>query len=244
MDEPRVSNDALQFEQADYGHDAPTALTCGACGREIGSVYYEAGGRTLCEMCRLALTSFQASRPGTIGVLKAIGAGLGAGVVGWLLYYGVLKLSGYEFGLIAIVVGWAVGRAVRWGSGGRGGWVYQTIAVIITYFTIVSTAVPVLFEAAREQAAKEVGAVTPATTPAPAASPGAPSAEAPAAAGSPGVALAWFVGFILILPFLQGFENIMGIAILGFGVFEAWRINKRLSIVVTGPFTPGRRSGA
>jgi hypothetical protein len=116
--------------------------------------------------------------------------------------------------------------------------------VIITYVTIVSTSVPVLFEAAREQAAKEVGAATPATTPAPAASPGAAPADAPAAEASFGVALAWFVGFILILPFLQGFENIMGIAILGFGVFEAWRVNKRLSIVVTGPFTPGRRPGA
>jgi hypothetical protein len=55
------------------------------------------------------------------------------------------------------------------------------------------------------------------------------------------VSLALFSALILALPFLQGFSNIMGIAILGFGVFEAWRINRRLSIEITGPFTPGPR---
>ncbi len=213
MDESAASGGSLQFDRADYGHDAPPTMACGACGREIGSVYFEAGGKTICEMCRHGLEAFQASRPGATGVLKAIGAGFGAAIAGWLLYYAVLKLSGYEFGLIAIVVGWAVGRAVRWGSGGRGGWVYQTMAVAITYITIVSSSVPSVIDAIRAQ-----------------------GAEVP----SP----AFFAGFVLLLPFLQGFENLMGIAILGFGVFEAWRVNKRLSIVVTGPFSPGRRPGA
>jgi hypothetical protein len=179
-------------------------------------VYYEAGGQTLCEACRQNLTAFEASRPGAAGALKAIGAGLGAGVAGWLLYYAVLRLSGYEFGLIAIVVGWAVGRAVRWGSGGRGGWQFQAIAVVITYVSIVSTAVPMVLQGMAAQAG------------------GAPAQVAIAA-------LPMFAALILALPFLQGFSNIMGIAILGFGVYEAWRINRRLAIEVSGPFTPGPR---
>ena len=40
--------------------------------------------------------------------------------------------------LIAIVVGLFVGRAVRWGSGGRGGRLYQGLAVVLTYLAIVS----------------------------------------------------------------------------------------------------------
>jgi hypothetical protein len=39
-------------------------------------------------------------------------------------------------------------------------------------------------------------------------------------------------------PFLGGFDPI-GWAIIAFGLFEAWKLNRRLSFEVSGPFTAG-----
>ena len=46
--------------------------------------------------------------------------------------------------MVAIAVGFMVGTAVRKGSGGRGGWAYQTLAIALTYLAIVSTYVPLV----------------------------------------------------------------------------------------------------
>jgi hypothetical protein len=51
-------------------------------------------------------------------------------------YFAVLRMTGSYYGLISILVGVMVGAAVRAGSRRRGGWVYQTLAVFLTYFSI------------------------------------------------------------------------------------------------------------
>jgi len=38
----------------------------------------------------------------------------------------------------------------------------------------------------------------------------------------------------LAAPFLAGASNIMGIIIIGIGLYEAWKFNKR--VIVNGPF--------
>lgn len=38
-------------------------------------------------------------------------------------------------------------------------------------------------------------------------------------------------------PFLSAKENILGPLIIGFGLYQAWRINKKVVIEFTGPFT-------
>lgn len=77
-------------------------------------------------------------------VLQATALGTLAAIGGSLLYFGVAALTGREFGLVAIAVGFMVGTAVRKGSGGRGGWAYQTLAIALTYLAIVSTYVPLV----------------------------------------------------------------------------------------------------
>jgi hypothetical protein len=37
-------------------------------------------------------------------------------------------------------------------------------------------------------------------------------------------------------PFLAGFENIIGLVIIAFGLYQAWKMNKRNPVVITGPF--------
>ncbi|MGH9308137.1 MAG: hypothetical protein ACRD1U_02100, partial [Vicinamibacterales bacterium] len=163
--------------------------------------------------------------------------------LGTVLYYGVLALTGYEFGLIAIVVGYAVGLAVRWGSRGRGGWAYQGLAMALTYLSIVSAYVPSIVEAIRSQNAAQTSSA-PANAGAVASVPAAaPLASASAEQGSdarPGIgaaimALLILIAFACAAPFLAGIQNAIGLIIIGIGLYEAWKLNRPVSFEITGP---------
>jgi hypothetical protein len=235
-DTPGDSTTGLQFDRAEY-QSAPGGLVCAMCQQEIARTYYEANGRTLCERCRYATADFMSSTPGAEGLLKAAGAGLGAAVAGAIIYYVVLVATNRIFGLIAVLVGYMVGRAVRWGTGNRGGWRYQALAVVLTYVAIVSAYAPLLFkgmaEAGRQHAAQTATATAGAATPAPQANnPRAPGV------GTVVVALGLVGAILLASPFLGGFDPI-GWAIIAFGLYEAWKLNRRVSFEISGPFTAG-----
>jgi len=70
-----------------------------------------------------------------------------AALAGAVLYYVVVRLTGLNIGLIAIVVGLMVGGGVRAGSGHRGGRFYQLLAIFLTYCSIVAMNVPLVVEA-------------------------------------------------------------------------------------------------
>jgi hypothetical protein len=49
------------------------------------------------------------------------------------------------------------------------------------------------------------------------------------------IGVAVLVAIVCAAPFLVGFSNIIGWIIIGIGVYEAWKINKRRVFAVTGP---------
>ena len=146
----------LQLERAEFTQDkaltqdkAPAA-TCRLCASNLGQSYYAVNGQPVCRMCCERVRQDTNRGTSLTRGLRASGAGAVAALAGAILYYAILAITGYEFGLIAIVVGLMVGKAVNWGGGGRGGWRYQTVAVVLTYLAIVSAYIPPLFEAIRK----------------------------------------------------------------------------------------------
>jgi hypothetical protein len=257
------SSDELRFDKADVAAGAGS-LACLACQRPLHDVYFEINGQPACERCRYEVESDQSRGSGVGRFARAlVGGGFGA-LVGSGIYYAVLALTGFEVGLVAIVVGFLVGAGVRWGSGGRGGWAYQGLAVALTYVAIVSTYVPLVFEelgnmdtteVAEGQALGTTAAAVPAATVEGSSTGTAPSgatldgetAEATPAeevpdltAGQAVVALALFSLLMLALPFLGGFENIVGLFIIGIGLFQAWAMNRRQPLLIEGPFQVGK----
>jgi hypothetical protein len=247
--------DELQFDKADVTEESTGPLVCHVCQRHLYDVYFEVDAQPSCEMCRYELESERSRGSGPGRFARALLAGGFAGLVGAGLYYAVLALTGYEVGLVAIVVGFLVGFGVRWGSRGHGGWPYQVLAVAITYVAIVSTYVPFIFEEIQEMNATEVAAESTPGVVAEAALEVPPDAGAVPASGgesasleleeeiTPGqamVALALFGVFVLAIPFLGGFQNILGILIIGFGLYQAWKINQRQPLVIEGPFQVGK----
>jgi hypothetical protein len=139
-----AAGDALQFDTAE--HTTPeVAMSCAACTRPIQSVYHQAAGKTVCSSCRARL---EAVGGGNFG--KAILFGSVAGAAGWAIYFAILKITNYEIGIIAVLVGYMVGRAVNVGSGGRGGRSYQILAAMLTYVAITATYVPLIMASAAE----------------------------------------------------------------------------------------------
>ena len=54
-----------------------------------------------------------------------------------------------------------------------------------------------------------------------------------------GVFLLFVLAIAFAAPFLGGFENIMGIVIIGIALYEAWKINRKVPLEVTGPHRVG-----
>jgi hypothetical protein len=42
--------------------------------------------------------------------------------------------------------------------------------------------------------------------------------------------------FAFLSPIFSGFENLIGLVIIGIGLYEAWKLNKREVFEITGPF--------
>jgi hypothetical protein len=134
--------DDLQFERAEF--DAAAAKACTGCHQPIAGAYFDVNGQPFCEACTMSIRQAHGHSPGGAAFVRALGAGLIAGAVGSTLYYLVEKISGYQLSIIAIAVGFLVGRAVRWATGGRGGVTYQVLAVVLTYTAIAFSWVPFL----------------------------------------------------------------------------------------------------
>jgi len=251
--EPPADQPPIQFDKAEL---AGGVANCTSCRAPITGTYYEANGNVVCARCRAQLSFDEAQGSGLGRFVKASFFGTLAAALGSAIYYGVAALTNMEFGLIAILVGVMVGAAVKRGSRGRGGWLYQGLAIFLTYGSIVSTYIPPILKAFKEQSEKQQAAATsPAPQPAPSPVPG-PTAQPvaamqPAAAPSPepklpggplvGVflALAFLLALAFAAPFLAGVENIMGIIIIFIGLYEAWKINRRVPLVINGPYRVG-----
>jgi hypothetical protein len=232
----------LQFDRAQFDGDA-SQPGCAVCHAALYGSYFEVNGHTVCEACCYKLREAQPTGSRSGRALRAIAGGVGAGLAGAILYWLILALTGYEFSLIAIVVGYGVGRAVRWGSGGRGGRAYQALAIALTYLAIVSAYVPlmvteILKQKPTVQAAPAEETVLPAST-----SNDAANAQPPAQNTKRGSISGLLIGlgFLLLLacaaPFLAGVQNIIGLVIIGIGMYQAWKLNRRMPLVITGPHT-------
>jgi hypothetical protein len=234
----------LQFEKAEYS-DAASATACAGCQGTLADSYYALGDQILCRGCAERLRAELADQGSPAARLgRALGAGLGAAVVGTLIYYGVLAITGYEFGLIAIAVGYGVGLAVRWGARRRGGWAYQALAMGLTYLSIVSAYIPPIIQEIRKAnverpaagtAADQTPANAVAVVDAAAKTPASQEPDEPTSAGQMFVAVAFLFLLACAAPFLAGAENIIGLVIIGVGLYEAWKLNRRVSFEISGP---------
>jgi hypothetical protein len=227
-----------QFETMEP-RDGAEQGTCSACGRGIPDTYYEAAGRVFCEPCRDAVAAALTGGSGVARLSKALVFGTAAAAASAVVWYAIVKLTGYELGIIAVAVGFAVGGAVRMGAERRGGWAYQTIAVVLTYLAIAASYVPLVVEEFREEATNAANRTSAAD----------PAADATSSPIPPEIdEKALLLGAVVLsftMPVLQATEGtgFIGLLIVCFALYEAWKINKRQAIAFSGPFRLQRAAG-
>jgi hypothetical protein len=186
------------FERAEM--PAASAQTCATGEHAVTATYYTINGRPICEPCR---ERFEQERGGRGSFGAALAFGLGAAVAGAAIYYGIVAATGYELGLVAIVVGVLVGKAVRRGAGARSGWQYRGLAVFLTYLAMTATYVPLVL--------KQSGVHT--------------------------LLGACLLSLMLPALMLVDFSNLIGLIILGIGLYEAYKLSAPPRFVLEGPFT-------
>ena len=239
--------DNLQFDRAELTPAAAGmtgTMACKACGSLLSDTYYVLNGHIVCTRCRHTAEE-EWNRGGAAGrFTKALGLGLLAMIGCSFVWYLVLKATDAQWGILAVIVGLAIGAAVRKGSNGRGGWRYQALAIFLTYTAIVSSYVPLIIGEMRNRGGQVTtntladSTVTTETTAS--TTPTLESKTAKSSASKIGP-LGFAVGAVILIavlyatPFLAGVQNLLGLLIIGFALYQAWKMNRRADLKVSGP---------
>ena len=149
METPNTPNASeLQFTTSESLNESrgSAGLSCAACNRSILDTYFAIGNQVLCAPCKTAATA-PPTGSGFVRFLKAVLFGTAAGLLGAAIWYGIRIVTHFEIGLIAVLVGFLVGKAIHIASGRRGGIGYQILAILITYCCIAANYVPDVYQA-------------------------------------------------------------------------------------------------
>jgi hypothetical protein len=248
----------LQFDHAERA-GATAGSACAVCKQPITTSYFEINGKIACARCRGRILSVWNRGSSAQRGAKAAGLGTLAAALGAAVYFGIAALTGYEFGLIAVLVGLAVGLAVRKGSGGRGGWRYQVLAMFLTYSAVVATDSGLIARELRKDLRARVDSLKARGVPDSSARLAAVAAELPARADPtaprrpvrprPGP-LAFLLGLALLAtlayaaPIMIGIGSPLHLLIAAFALYEAWKLNRGAAFTVTGPYSIAARAAS
>src|SRR5262249_21022939 len=171
-DPSELSGGDLQFQKAEFVSPRQQ-FVCDFCRTVIADTYYHVGGAVTCPSCAQPRLLIQGRPEGRGTFLKAALFGAGAAFAGSILYF-LVSLTGFQFSIIAIVVGVMVGKAIRYVTRGRSSLRYRLLAVFLTYAAITTSSLPSMIAAAgkrKHNAATESASAAPASAPAPATKP-------------------------------------------------------------------------
>lgn len=228
----------LQFDRAEPTAAAPAGTACVICKRPLAESYYEVNGKIVCPSCRARVLAAREAGTPAGRFARALLLGLGAALLGAALYFGVALATGYELGLIAVVMGFLVGGAVRKGSNGRGGWRYQTLAILLTYASVVAADGSIVVREFRQEWRAKADSVRRVAREAGPDSVAATAVSADSAPKKVGVAVAFALlfAFALAAPILIGISSPIHLLIVAFALYEAWKLNRAVPFNITGPY--------
>lgn len=263
--------DDLQFDRAvDASAASVGSVVCSKCNAPIRMYYYHVDGETACSTCKLSIERASGG-PGKSGpgMLKAVLYGLGAAIVGAMIYYAVMEYLDLEIGVVAILIGFMVGYAIRNATASQGGRKFQILAAALTYFAVALAYAPFSLRGTTESgqesavadstgagsdgqalASTAVGAevvdeATAVDSEAEDASPTSATSVEPGQLGAAQVAPGVGGGllFVLLLPIVVIIgsmpSGLISALIIGIGIRQAWSMTAGAHVLITGPFKVG-----
>ena len=248
----------LQFDRLEPTSDrtpdtaAPNTegIVCSGCNSVMFDEYYSIGGKPICASCRASVETTRATSRTPKAFLKALAFALGAALAGAAVYYAVMEFLDLEIGIVAILIGWLVGRAIQKALPGGGLRRYQVLAAVLTYFAVGIAYMPLVMaemkkDKATAKAQDSTAVVTTQATQAPASS--AATKGGNDTANQKNVrSLLLGVGALIALAFalpviaiFSGGAGILSALIIGIGMRQAWRMSGAPALAITGPFRVG-----
>jgi len=244
-----TEHDALQFDHviAGAGAAAPAdkvAVVCAACRASIETEYFHVNGNCVCGRCRSLAESVAETPRAMTPFVKAAAYGLGAGVAGAVVYYAVMAIAHLEIGIVAVLIGYMVGYAIRRAIGGRGGLRFQVLAVCLTYGSIALAYAPIAIQGAvdagRAARSAKTASASGKTT---AAADGDSASAAKPSGGKLLLGVAVLAGFVAVLPVLVVVGSLPSGLISAFIIFigmrQAWKMTGTPRVEILGPFRVG-----
>jgi hypothetical protein len=243
-----LTQEIPQFSTAEYGH-LPGTERCKLCNNLIGGDYYRVNGLMACADCA-AQTQNGQTPDSHAAFTRGLLLGIGAAVIGLIVYATFTIITGWYIGYLALGIGWLVAKAMKKGSSGLGGRRYQIAAVLLTYFAISMAAVPIGIsyaikhtkahkqeQAQRAGAESSGGAVVDGDAQQPQDQPQqTQTAHAHPSWGAFALQLLWFG---LASPFLElqdPLHGLIGLFILFIGLRIAWQLTANSPLEIDGPY--------
>jgi uncharacterized protein (DUF983 family) len=194
-----------QFGTAEYAGVAGTEH-CQFCRQPISRRYYRVNSAMACAACG-ERAQHELPKDSHALFVRGLIFGVGAAILGLILYATVWIATGWTIGYVSLAVGYLVGKGIKMGSRGAGGRKYQITAVLLTYAAVSLSVVPVWL------------AQLPST---------------PGLAALPQLAIMGLASPFLRLT--DSYHGIIGLVILSVGVQIAWRLTAGTEIQALGPF--------
>jgi hypothetical protein len=233
------NNPTPQFGTAEY-IGTPGTDRCRFCQQSIAGSYYRLNGAMSCRACAEKLQS-ELPKDSHADYTRALLYGIGAAIVGLIVYAAFEIQTGIIIGYLSLAVGWMIGKAMMKGSNGRGGRRYQVTAALLTYAAVSMAAIPIWVHfsdsqkharhaSQQQQADDEQSQLDNETE----------QAQSPARSkGDMSKAFLQLAFLGLASPFLEladPFHGAIGLFILFIGIRIAWQITRETSPTIDGPF--------
>jgi hypothetical protein len=135
------NNPTPQFGTAEYV-GKPGNDHCQFCHQPIAGKYYRVNEAMACGGCAEQMRG-ELAKDTHAAYMRALVYGVGAAIVGMILYATFEITTGLIIGYVSLAVGWMVGTAMMKGSNGVGGRRYQITAVLLTYAAVSMAAIPI-----------------------------------------------------------------------------------------------------
>jgi predicted lipid-binding transport protein (Tim44 family) len=229
MSDPKLPDTTPQFTTAEYS-GTTGGDRCAACHQPITTRYYRVNNKMACESCVQQLGQ-QLPKDSHAAYVRGMLFGLGAAIVGMVLYAGFTIVTGFFFGYVSLAVGWLVGKAIMLGSRGIGGRRYQIAAVVLTYAAVSLAAVPIAISYFIKTKNESPAVQSRQQQPSADSQSGRPNQANPEPDSAPkpglGAALLQLLFLGLASPFLalqDPLFGIIGLVILMVGIRIAWKI--------------------
>ena len=240
-----MSTNLPSFDKAQYAlNPTPGSDQCTLCQQPIAASYYRVNGSLACEPCATQATP-NVLADSNAAFTRAVLYGMGAAILGMILYAIFEIATGIIIGYLAIGVGYLVGKAMKRGSHNRGGRRYQIAAALLTYASVSLAAIPVAIYSYKDHKPAQTAAAPSNATSNQFPFPGetTPKPEPKPQPVHLGMLLVTLAGLGLASPFLEladGIGGIIGLFILFLGIRAAWSLTSGVDASapdISGPYS-------